>query len=91
MHREVHTKGDLHLHPLPIPGGLFINQTLDPWQDIKGDKFELPLSKVNVHPLPSTFPRRVSFLHVVASVTAPSVRSFCIMQSNGKETLAQLR
>lgn len=70
-HTEVHTKGDLHLHLLSIPGGLFINQTLDPWQDMEGDKFELPLSKVNLHPLPSMIPRRVSFLYVVASVTAP--------------------
>lgn len=52
-----------------------INQTLNLWQDIKGDKFELPLSKVNAHPLPARFPRREDNLDVVASFTAP-VRRF---------------
>lgn len=70
----MHTEAELHLHPLPTPGGVFINQTLNLWQDIKGDKFELPLSKVNPHPLPAMFPRRAGFSDVVASVTVPVYR-----------------
>lgn len=60
----MHTKTDLHLHPLQPVGGVFINQTLHLWRDIKSDKFELLLSKVNPHFLLAMFPERAGFLDV---------------------------
>lgn len=60
----MHTKTDLHHHPLHFLGGVFINQTLYLWQDIKSDKFELLLGKVNPHSLLAMFPGRAGFLDV---------------------------
>jgi len=70
---------------------MFSSQTLNLWQDIRGYKLELPLSKVNSHPLPAVFPREQASWMLWYQSLHLSTGSAYIMQSNGKGSLAQLR